>query len=90
MDAILNEIEQEAIAYFKKEEDDKNKEEDSLRITLRRRYFWLKMRVADMNRLKDKEAASEARRALKLFRMEHKLDGYNTLAKTLAETFAKT
>lgn len=80
MDAIFNEIEQEAIAYFKKEEEEKEEkarvEASSHRITLRRRYFALKMKVSDMNRMKLKDEAKAARRALKLFRMENKHNDY--------------
>ena len=76
MDAIFNEIEQEAIAYFKKEEEKARVEASSDRIWLRREYFGLKMKVTDMNRMKLKVEAKAARRALKLFRMTHDKNDY--------------
>jgi hypothetical protein len=38
-----------------------------------RKYNRLKTAVSDMNRLKDKEKASAARKALKLFRLENNM-----------------
>ena len=73
MEAILDEIEKEAIAYFKKEEDDKREKARSDKIWLMRSYYALKDRVTYANAAKDKERARAARKALKAFRLEHNL-----------------
>jgi hypothetical protein len=73
MESIFDEIEREAVAYFQKEEQDKYEKARVDKIWLMRKYNRLKTAVSDMNRLKDKEKASAARKALKLFRLENNM-----------------
>lgn len=72
MDITFDEIEKEAEAYFQ-EENDKREKERIDRIWLMRTYRQLQSRVSDFNRMKDKEKASNARKALKEFRKLHNL-----------------
>jgi hypothetical protein len=73
MESIFDEIEREAAAYFQKEEHDALEKARSDKIWLMRNYNRLKSHLTDMNTLKDKEKASAARKALKLFRRENNM-----------------
>jgi len=73
MDATFDEIQKEAEAYFKKEEAELREKARVDKIWLMRNYHQLKSRVSDFNRMKDKEKASAARKALKEFRKLHNL-----------------
>jgi hypothetical protein len=70
METIFNEIEQEAIAYFKNEEKEKERVN---RVWLMRSYYALKDNLTAANREKDKARANAVRKELKEFRKKHNL-----------------
>ncbi len=70
MEAIFDEIEKEAAAYFRKEEHEKAR---LAKMWMMRNYNALKDDLSYANQAKDKARASAARKALKLFRITNNL-----------------